>query len=285
MDRLPKYVTVKMEKPVEIIDEDSTDSLLVEYLPSFLNTHQNDYTSNQSEYSDITEEEIEIELEKIKKELETIVISDSEDENTESISPENHIQTELSSELPQTNKDLNCPVCDKKFSNEYNVKRHVQIHFRSQNKRPKRTRKPKQSKVNKNDFFCPTCGRSFKRKGHMLRHQSVHAKKVPPKIEEISCPWCNKQFTKKSSLRRHILIHTKNVKCYLCQQHRSQQQRIICPICKRIIGTKSFKWHMRLHSDERPFKCDLCDYSAKRKDYCVRHFKICHTNIENSKKH
>mmetsp|Transcript_30960 Transcript_30960/g.54292 ORF Transcript_30960/g.54292 Transcript_30960/m.54292 type:complete len:262 (-) Transcript_30960:483-1268(-) len=50
-------------------------------------------------------------------------------------------------------------------------------------------------------------------------------------------------------------------------------QRDVCPICnKKLRG--NMKLHMRTHTDERPFVCDICNKAFKQKGNMKRHRKV-----------
>lgn len=274
MDRLPQYICVKQEKPIEIIDD-----FIKEYCLESLNKE----TSNDNQYFDLTEDDIETEMKTI--ETEVIVISDSEDDDLVIE------EKDLLIELPPKNTDLNCSNCNKSFTTKSHVTRHFKIHSRISNvKRDLCDKKPqlKERKPKTMEYVCQICNKSFTRKDHLRRHMSVHDRKTvppPPKIKKFNCPFCDTTVTTNSSLRRHISIHFRDSSLQRrkkINRRKSSSRKSInisCPVCNKKILKKSLKWHMLLHSDESPFKCNLCEYAGKRKDYCLRHYQRAHEKI------
>lgn len=60
----------------------------------------------------------------------------------------------------------------------------------------------------------------------------------------------------------------------------------MCPICGLTSSFKSsMKRHMANHSKARPFRCEVCFKSFKRKDYLKQH-ALCHTvkDVESRKR-
>jgi KRAB domain-containing zinc finger protein len=55
-----------------------------------------------------------------------------------------------------------------------------------------------------------------------------------------------------------------------------------CPICSKLLTRQSCRSHLRIHADEKPFKCDKCDmeFRAKRSldDHSVAHRFVGSTN-------
>lgn len=113
----------------------------------------------------------------------------------------------------------------------------------------------------------------------------------PPKNEEIEvtyqkkefkCHFCGKYLSRKDHLTRHLLIHTRPIaKCDVCQRTFSSKG-----VLQRHRNThKNQKTHSDEPGDDRPFKCFICDYAAKRKDNCKAHYERVHLNIKRRKKH
>lgn len=52
--------------------------------------------------------------------------------------------------------------------------------------------------------------------------------------------------------------------------------KIPCPICNRTFGKNSLRCHLRLHTNERIFKCDHCELKFTRKANLKDHIQRIH---------
>ena len=148
----------------------------------------------------------------------------------------------------------------------------------------------------KKGFKCDKCPATFAWKSNLWRHKFVHTKS-----QLSSCDVCHKQFADKYILRKHKLIHTrpqKQNKCPFCyvtfslvsnlrshlKSHKgeniSQTEMASsgdavsvdqtsaylphsCSLCSAVLANKwSLKKHMMIHTDDRPYKCNVDDCNA-----------------------
>lgn len=83
--------------------------------------------------------------------------------------------------------------------------------------------------------------------------------------KQFVCLWenCGKEFTKKSDLIRHIRIH-KNERLYKCD---------LCE--KSFIQNSALTIHTRIHTNERPYTCtrDNCDKAFYDSSGLTRHLR------------
>ncbi|XP_070202983.1 uncharacterized protein [Littorina saxatilis] len=94
---------------------------------------------------------------------------------------------------------------------------------------------------------CPTCGGLFvshtKLTDHILRQANSDT-------QRYECSHCSRRFATERMLREHMRRHVNHYKCPLCD--------MTCPC------PSALRNHMRYrHSDEKPFKCGHCEFSAK----------------------
>ncbi|KAM9219905.1 histone H4 transcription factor isoform 3-T3 [Dugong dugon] len=94
---------------------------------------------------------------------------------------------------------------------------------------------------------CPTCGGMFANNTKFLDHIR---RQTSLDQQRFQCSHCSKRFATERLLRDHMRNHVNHYKCPLCD--------MTCPL------PSSLRNHMRFrHSEDRPFKCDYCDYRYK----------------------
>eukprot|EP00457_Paulinella_chromatophora_P003229 gb/GEZN01003235.1/.p1 GENE.gb/GEZN01003235.1/~~gb/GEZN01003235.1/.p1 ORF type:complete len:527 (-),score=32.81 gb/GEZN01003235.1/:622-2202(-) len=134
-------------------------------------------------------------------------------------------------------RSLDCPMCNRTFSNSGNLRQHVRKH-------------------NKEQFTCPECHRNFSSKSHLVRHAAVHT----GNLYYCNHSQCDKSYTSPDNLRRHMRSHDIDL------------NRGFCPECNRSFMKENLKRHMKLHSDQRPF-CLQCNRSFPEEKSLQRHTK------------
>lgn len=115
--------------------------------------------------------------------------------------------------------------------------------FRVRNKLREHLRSHTQEKV----MSCPTCGGMFANRTKFFDH--IRRQTADEELH-FQCSHCSKRFATERLLRDHMRNHVNYYKCHLCD--------MTCPL------PSSLQAHIRFrHSDERPHKCQFCEYSCK----------------------
>ena len=116
---------------------------------------------------------------------------------------------------------------------------------------------------NTKTYECDFCDKKFSRPENVTRHiKSVHEGKKP-----YTCEECGRNFTEKRNLEHHNESYhaPRNLKCEMgCED-------------LKFATNKQMKYHMMsVHEKEKPFNCNLCDYSSVTKSNFNRHVSDVH---------
>ncbi|XP_017757434.1 PREDICTED: zinc finger protein 888-like isoform X2 [Eufriesea mexicana] len=105
-----------------------------------------------------------------------------------------------------------------------------------------------------------------------------------------TCNLCERNFAKKSELKKHINKHSDINRIQNSDETElvNKAKQIIndrvsykCDTCKKIIFTKrGFLRHIRVHSDKRPCKCNLCGKSYRIEQDLARHIRDVHEGLK-----
>ena len=164
-------------------------------------------------------------------------------------------------------KLFTCNLCSKKFTSVQGVDAHQRLRCLSLHKK-----NPKVLKV----YHCDECGRPCKDKKRLMDHLASHSH-----IRSHKCDLCPKTYKTMGTLLRHRRKHQDkfhhcsecdfktrwptSLKAHFTTVH-SVDNRIFldCPHCPYKTKNKFYlKRHVELHSDDRPFICEICGKASK----------------------
>lgn len=164
-----------------------------------------------------------------------------------------------------------CGICDKVFLMKENLELHLGSHVKAEKYRCvycfktfsyqmllDQHEKCHHSEVD-SVYKCFLCEMEFANRYRLQMHMKTHTK-----TKEYICHQCGKGFLRFNSIKRHVLV------CH-------SGHRIQCPICFKEL-TGHLAEHMRVHEDNRPYKCPDCGMAFKQSTQLNVH-RRCHSGV------
>lgn len=146
---------------------------------------------------------------------------------------------------PQSESDLTCNVCQKKFKSRAILQAHLLIHTER-----------------RRDHTCDVCGKCFYNKDTLMSHMVVHNESRPHQ-----CEICKFAFKTIGQLRLHVGTH-------------DGERPFACDQCgKRFRLRKNLTSHMLTHTDILPHECEYCHKRFRFKTILIQHIRQ-HTGVK-----
>lgn len=113
---------------------------------------------------------------------------------------------------------------------------------------------------------CPNCDKTFAQRKKLNLHRKLCHE---PRGQEYTCSFCNKSFAVQSNLRRHKRsLHL--------GESRPRTGGAECQVCRHKCRDHfQLNIHLRRHTRDRPFACDLCKKTFASKADTARHRARC----------
>ncbi|XP_063186714.1 zinc finger protein 91-like [Chroicocephalus ridibundus] len=119
-------------------------------------------------------------------------------------------------------------------------------------------------------YSCSVCQKKFRTSSHLKRHRVTHFN-----MEYLKCRRCDYSTNKWLSLKQHLASHSceegSSAGC-LYEQMQLPVKTYTCEECGYSTAHNgNLKPHLRIHTGEKPFKCDRCAVAFRTSSHLKRH--------------
>lgn len=117
-------------------------------------------------------------------------------------------------------------------------------------------------KMIRSKFDCEVCQKRCKVTKDLVFHRRIHLNDVP-----VYCRNCFRSFATKAARDAH--------------ENKCDYRRYECYLCGRFTSSKPILViHMRIHSGQRPYKCNICNEGFNQQSTLVSHHGFKHSKLK-----